>query len=195
MIFTYRAVVIRLNALTSQGDQASIVGGAIDFVKELEQLLQSLQAEKQRRLRWNGGGDAASTAPFRDFFASPQYTTYTSPFPPAAASSPASLSSSASSPMGTSKAEEEEPIEGCYGGGAAVGGRRTTTVADVEATLVQAHVNLRVLTQRRPAQLLRVVAALEELHLTVLHLNVTSLDDSVFYCFNLKVSKTLIPPP
>ncbi|CAA6673559.1 unnamed protein product [Spirodela intermedia] len=176
-------------SFVQRGDQASIVGGAIDFVKELEQLLQSLQAEKQRRSRWSGGGGGggASTAPFRDFFASPQYTTYTSPFP--AATSPASLSSSASSPFGASKAEEEEPAEGCYGGGVAAGGRRTTAVADVEATVVQAHVNLRVLTQRRPAQLLRAVAALEELHLTVLHLNVTSLDDSVFYCFNLKMEE------
>lgn len=31
-----------------RGDQASIVGGAIDYIKELEQLLQSLEAEKQR---------------------------------------------------------------------------------------------------------------------------------------------------
>ncbi|XVF80324.1 hypothetical protein PTKIN_Ptkin15bG0061400 [Pterospermum kingtungense] len=30
-----------------QGDQASIIGGAIDFVKELEQLLQSLEAQKR----------------------------------------------------------------------------------------------------------------------------------------------------
>ncbi|XWS35962.1 hypothetical protein CRYUN_Cryun20dG0041700 [Craigia yunnanensis] len=32
-----------------RGDQASIIGGAIDFVKELEQLLQSLEAQKRNR--------------------------------------------------------------------------------------------------------------------------------------------------
>ncbi|XP_022759624.1 transcription factor bHLH67-like [Durio zibethinus] len=32
-----------------KGDQASIIGGAIDFVKELEQLLQSLEAQKRMR--------------------------------------------------------------------------------------------------------------------------------------------------
>ncbi|KAE8721510.1 Transcription factor bHLH57 [Hibiscus syriacus] len=32
-----------------RGDQASIIGGAIDFVKELEQLLQSLEAQKRMR--------------------------------------------------------------------------------------------------------------------------------------------------
>ncbi|XVE77344.1 hypothetical protein DITRI_Ditri13aG0055100 [Diplodiscus trichospermus] len=33
-----------------RGDQASIIGGAIDFVKELEQLLQSLEAQKRMRI-------------------------------------------------------------------------------------------------------------------------------------------------
>ncbi|OMP11777.1 hypothetical protein CCACVL1_00274 [Corchorus capsularis] len=38
-----------------RGDQASIIGGAIDFVKELEQLLQSLEAQKRmRRIEENG---------------------------------------------------------------------------------------------------------------------------------------------
>ncbi|KAF2304835.1 hypothetical protein GH714_038269 [Hevea brasiliensis] len=32
-----------------RGDQASIIGGAIDFVRELEQLLQSLEAQKRMR--------------------------------------------------------------------------------------------------------------------------------------------------
>jgi hypothetical protein len=32
-----------------QGDQASIVGGAIEFVKELEHLLVCLQSQKRRR--------------------------------------------------------------------------------------------------------------------------------------------------
>ncbi|KAK9134217.1 hypothetical protein Syun_013547 [Stephania yunnanensis] len=32
-----------------RGDQASIIGGAINFVKELEQLLQSLEAQKQMK--------------------------------------------------------------------------------------------------------------------------------------------------
>ncbi|XP_031251161.1 transcription factor bHLH70-like [Pistacia vera] len=47
-----------LNALRSlmppsyvqRGDQASIIGGAIDFVKELEQLLLSLEAQKRMRM-------------------------------------------------------------------------------------------------------------------------------------------------
>ncbi|KAJ4840905.1 hypothetical protein Tsubulata_034898 [Turnera subulata] len=39
-----------------RGDQASIIGGAIEFVRELEQLLQCLESQKRRRLM----GDSSS---------------------------------------------------------------------------------------------------------------------------------------
>ncbi|CAN6208230.1 unnamed protein product [Urochloa humidicola] len=52
-----------------RGDQAAIVGGAIDFVKELEHHLQSLQAQKQYGSSTGGGSER-----FPGFFASPQYS-------------------------------------------------------------------------------------------------------------------------
>ncbi|KAG9455439.1 hypothetical protein H6P81_008343 [Aristolochia fimbriata] len=64
-----------------------------------------------------------------------------------------------------------------------------TAVADIEVTLIQAHVNLKVLCQRRGGQLLKAIHALEHLSLTVLHLNVTSLHPSVLYSFNLKIEE------
>ncbi|CAN6198298.1 unnamed protein product [Urochloa humidicola] len=53
-----------------RGDQTSIVGGAIDFVKELEHHLQSLQAQK--RAAAAGGGHGSERFP--GFFTSPQYS-------------------------------------------------------------------------------------------------------------------------
>ncbi|GAB4835863.1 hypothetical protein Ancab_000780 [Ancistrocladus abbreviatus] len=52
-----------------RGDQASIIGGAINFVKELEQNLQSLSAQKHAI---EGG---SSSWPFGEFFTFPQYST------------------------------------------------------------------------------------------------------------------------
>ncbi|KAL5207702.1 hypothetical protein ABZP36_032137 [Zizania latifolia] len=49
-----------------RGDQASIVAGAINFVKELEQLLQSLEAQKRRTPR-------PEHPPFAGFFTFAQY--------------------------------------------------------------------------------------------------------------------------
>ncbi|GLT91230.1 hypothetical protein SLE2022_091280 [Rubroshorea leprosula] len=66
-----------------RGDQASIVGGAIEFVKELEHLLQSLEAQKLQLLQQVRAAAAANediTAskflppPFAQFFLYPQYT-------------------------------------------------------------------------------------------------------------------------
>ncbi|GLT73977.1 hypothetical protein SLA2020_458020 [Shorea laevis] len=65
-----------------RGDQASIVGGAIEFVKELEHLLQSLEAQKLQLLQQVRAAAANEdiTAskflppPFAQFFLYPQYT-------------------------------------------------------------------------------------------------------------------------
>lgn len=128
-----------------QGDQASIVGGAIDFVKELEQLLQSLEAEKRRR---DSDGNGIPP-PFNAFFTSLQYRAYS-------------------------------------------GGECTAEpAADVEVAVVQSHVSVKVLAPWRRGRLVKAIAGLEELSLTILHLNITSLDHSVLYSFNLKVKLCL----
>lgn len=135
-----------------QGDQASIIGGAIDFIKELEQMLLSFQAEKSNRSSpspcEDGWSPAAAT--LSGFFVSPQYTGYS---------------------CGLRRGDEEGESE-----------------VDVEATAMQGHVNLKVAGRRRPGQLVKAIAAMEELRLTVLHLSITSLNGvSVLYSLNLKV--------
>lgn len=60
---------------------------------------------------------------------------------------------------------------------------------NIEVTVIQTHVNLKILSPKRPGQLIRAIAALEDLFLIILHLNVTSLEHSVLYCFSLKVIK------
>lgn len=148
----------------SQGDQASIVGGAIDFVKELEQLLQSLQAQKQMQKSGEEGYNPVSATPFSGFFSSPQYTAYSS----------------------------QQPHLNFISNRYLEGGGSDSTAessANIEVTVIQTHVNLKILSRNRPGQLLRAIAALEDLFLTILHLNVTSLEHSVLYSFSLKVIK------
>ena len=57
-----------------QGDQASIVGGAINFVKELEQVLQSIEGQRKTKQQPNESNGFSS--PFAEFFTFPQYTTH-----------------------------------------------------------------------------------------------------------------------
>ncbi|KAL5201385.1 hypothetical protein ABZP36_035739 [Zizania latifolia] len=152
-----------------RGDQASIVGGAINFVKELEQLLQSLEAQKQSRQC--GANDAA---PFDIFFTFPQYSM-------SAAAAPAPAPSLAPA------VNDDGREDGGAGTEAEASGSKPSAVADVEVTMVESHANLRVLSRRRPRQLLRLVVALQGYRLTVLHLNMTSAGHMVLYSFSLKV--------
>ncbi|KAK7337813.1 hypothetical protein VNO77_18400 [Canavalia gladiata] len=54
------------DSYVQRGDQASIIGGAINFVKELEQRLQFLGAQKEK--------EGKSDMPFSEFFTFPQYS-------------------------------------------------------------------------------------------------------------------------
>ncbi|XP_062199406.1 transcription factor bHLH94-like [Phragmites australis] len=152
-------------AYAQRGDQASIVGGAINFVKELEQLIQCLEAQKQSRQRpADGSGDAS---PFADFFTFPQY----------------SMSAAAAPPVAPADATNRDGAEV----EAEASGSKPSAVADVEVTMVESHANLRVLSRRRQRQLLRLVVGLQGHRLTVLHLNMTSAGHMVLYSFSLKV--------
>ncbi|KAJ6404441.1 hypothetical protein OIU84_012600 [Salix udensis] len=135
-----------------RGDQASIIGGAIDFVKELEQLLQSLEAQKRMRKM-----EAGSTIGI----SSNQY--YTSP-----------PQSDILAEKG-GNCEEKRTV------------KKKSEAAEIEVTAVQNHVNLKMKCQRSPGQLLRAIVALEELSLTVLHLNISSSQATILYSFNLKL--------
>jgi hypothetical protein len=149
-----------------QGDQASIVGGAINFVKELEQLLQSLEARRRSPQRAAYVVDPDDAGPFADFLTFPQY----------------SMCAVIAAPENTGHHRE--------GGAVAeqeASGSKPSAVADVEATMVESHANLRVLSRRRPRQLLRLVLGLQGHRLTVLHLNMSSGAHMVLYSFSLKV--------
>ncbi|KAG8073777.1 hypothetical protein GUJ93_ZPchr0006g45959 [Zizania palustris] len=147
-----------------RGDQASIVGGAINYVKELEQLLQSLEVQKSLKKR-TGVTDGAGDSPFASFFSFPQYST----------------SSSVGSPGNASSVVGEDTA------GSAESGRQAA-IADIEVTMVEGHASLKVLARRRPKQLLKLVVGLQQLRIPPLHLNVTTIDAMVLYSFSLKVN-------
>lgn len=139
-----------------QGDQASIVGGAIEFVKELEHLLQSLEAQKLQILQGLGAAneDTPTTSkfpppPFAQFFMYPQYTWSQMPN------------------KYTSKTK--------------------AAIADIEVTLIETHANLRILTRKSPRQLSKLVTGFQTLYLTILHINVTTMDLLVLYSISAKV--------
>lgn len=147
--------------LLEQGDQASIIGGAINFVKELEQRLQLLAAHKQTQENTEA---EVSAKPFSEFFTFPQYTT-------GASSTGCDNSVAVTEAMCSSS--------------------NTTTqfaLADIEVTMVESHASLKIRSKRRPKLLLKVVSGLQSMRLSILHLNVTTVDQTVLYSLSVKVS-------
>ena len=137
-----------------QADQASIIGGAINFVKELEHRLQLLSAQKEVKER----SDSCSS-PFAEFFTFPQYST-----------------SSTRGENSISIMNDQSMVE------------TQSAIADIEVTMVESHANLKIRSKRRPAQLLKVVSGLNSMRLNILHLNVTTVDQTVLYSLSVKVS-------
>ncbi|CAO2175092.1 unnamed protein product [Urochloa humidicola] len=77
-----------------RGDQASIIGGAIDFIRELQQVLESLEARKKRRSSGSGFSFSSSPTPSpRSHLLSSGATSSSAgsstPSPPVAAGKPA----------------------------------------------------------------------------------------------------------
>ncbi|XP_010422717.1 PREDICTED: transcription factor bHLH57-like [Camelina sativa] len=136
-----------------RGDQASIVGGAIDFIKELEQLLQSLEAEKRN----DGTNETPKTA---------------------SSTSSSSRACTTNSSVSSVSTTSEDGFPARYGGG---------ETAEVEATVIQNHVSLKVRCKRGKGQILRAIVSIEELKLAILHLSISSSFDFVVYSFNLKI--------
>jgi hypothetical protein len=132
-------------------------------VKELEHLLQSLEAQKLQLLQPGvtltsprpAAEENTTTSskfmapPFAQFFVYPQYTWSQIPN------------------KYTSKTK--------------------AAIADIEVTLIETHANLRILSRRSPRQLSKMVVGFQTLHLSILHLNVTTMDPLVLYSISAKV--------
>lgn len=77
-------------------------------------------------------------------------------------------------------------MEGCCSVGE--GGTQCSSIADIEVTMVDNHANLKIRSKRRPKQVLKMVAGLHSLSLSVLHLNISTMDQIALYCLSVKVS-------
>ncbi|KAF8392032.1 hypothetical protein HHK36_022372 [Tetracentron sinense] len=151
-----------------RGDQASIIGGAIEFVRELEQLLQCLESQKRRRIY--GGGEAPRQIDDSSLEIQQPQPPFFPPLP--LPNDPIKLVD-----FETGLREETAESKSC--------------VADVEVKLLGFDAMIKILSRRRPGQLLKTIAALEDLQLNILHTNITTIEQTVLYSFNIKVASEL----
>ncbi|XP_047177463.1 transcription factor FAMA [Vigna umbellata] len=147
-----------------RGDQASIIGGAIEFVRELEQLLQCLESQKRRRLL----GEAQARQVGEPSIAQQQQQP---PFFP-----PLAIPKEQMKLVELESGLREETAES------------KSCLADVEVKLLGFDAMIKILSRRRPGQLIKTIAALEDLQLIILHTNITTIEQTVLYSFNVKVA-------
>ncbi|KAI9198227.1 hypothetical protein LWI28_012072 [Acer negundo] len=140
-----------------KSDQASVVGGAIKFVKELEQLFQSLEAQKLRLVQSLTSCKENSSSSSTNKFLPPNLSQF---FQNTWSQIPRKYI--------TSKA----------------------ALDDIEVTLIdQRHASFRIVSRRSPKQLSKLVILFQSLHLSILHLNVTTMDPFVLYSICAKVEE------
>lgn len=64
-------------------------------------------------------------------------------------------------------------------------------LADVEVKVLGFDAMIKILSRRRPGQLIRTISALEDLQLVILHTNITTIEQTVLYSFTVKVQGSL----
>ncbi|KAM0940871.1 putative transcription factor bHLH family [Dioscorea sansibarensis] len=157
------------SSYVQRGDQASIIGGAIEFVRELEQLLQCLESQKRRRIF--GGGEAQRT--IGDVSSIPIQQCQQPPL---------------FSPLAIQDGDQMKVPEFLPNGPREEMAENKSCIADVEVRLLGFDAMIKILSKRRPGQLLKTIAALEEMQLSILHTNITTIEQTVLYSFNVKIT-------
>ncbi|XP_061348171.1 transcription factor SPEECHLESS-like [Gastrolobium bilobum] len=180
-----------------RGDQASIIGGVVDYINELQQVLQALEAKKQRKVysevlspRLVSSPRPSPLSPRKPPL-SPRLNLPISPRTPQPGSpykprlhqgyiSPTISNSLEPSPTSSASSIIDSINE--------LVANSKSAIADVEVKFSGPHVLLKTLSQRIPGQALKIMSALEELALEILHVNISSTsDDTMLNSFTIKI--------
>ncbi|XWS37945.1 hypothetical protein CRYUN_Cryun19dG0088700 [Craigia yunnanensis] len=181
-----------------RGDQASIIGGVVDYINELQQVLQSLEAKKQRKVY----GEVLSPrivssprpsalsprkpplSPRLNLPITPRTPQPSSPYKPRLQQgylSPTITSSLEPSP--TSSTSSVDNVNELVA-------NSKSPIADVEVKFSGPNLLLKTLSPRIPGQAVKIISALENLSLEILHVNINTVDETMLNSFTIKV-KTL----
>ncbi|CAM6097466.1 unnamed protein product [Calypogeia fissa] len=188
------------STFVQKNDQASIIGGAVEFVKELEVLLESLLSKQRRRSSYVGILGPGSWTRFNIHPVGPLLNS-TPSYSAAAGFSPPMLNIST-----TATTSDFDPMGRLQSSGRTIMSSELLAVlpestrmsnevkaecrspaATVEVKVLGNDAIVNITTRRRAKQLVKVIVALERLDLNILHISVTTSNTTVLYTFNAKV--------
>ncbi|KAK2983653.1 hypothetical protein RJ640_023187 [Escallonia rubra] len=184
-----------------RGDQASIIGGVVDYINELQQVLQSLEAKKQRKVysevlspRIVSSPRPSPLSPRKPPLSprpslpiSPRTPQPTSPYKPRLhqqgylAPTMVELSPSSSSTNSSINDAVNELVA-----------NSKSAIADVEVKFSGANVLLKTVSPPIPGQAMKIIATLEDLSLEILDASINTIDEAMLVnSFTIKVRPML----
>ncbi|KAI3419565.1 BHLH domain-containing protein [Psidium guajava] len=193
-----------------RGDQASIIGGVADYISELQQVLQSLEAKKQRKAysevlisspRPSSSSVLSprpsppvlsprkpplSPRPLMNLPISPRTPQPTSPYKPKIMHQSSNYVSATPSPTSSTSPSIENSV---LSNSNELVANSKSAIAEVEVKFSGANVLLKTVSPRIPGQALRIVSALEDLSLEILHISIGPVDENTMVnSFTIKVN-------
>ncbi|KAA8540009.1 hypothetical protein F0562_026701 [Nyssa sinensis] len=180
-----------------RGDQASIVEGVVDYIKELQQVRQLLDAKKRRKLYSEVLSPRVVSSPRpspalspRKPPLSPRLSLSISPRTPQPSnpyklprlqqgylSPPVVTNSLEPSPSSTSSIDNVNELVA----------NSKSAMADVEVKFSGPNVLLKTISPRIPGQALKIIEAVEELSLEILHVNISTIDETMLNSLTIKI--------
>ncbi|XP_043694128.1 transcription factor SPEECHLESS-like [Telopea speciosissima] len=196
-----------------RGDQASIIGGVVDYITELQQVLKSLEAKKQRKVYSEVLSprvlvSAGSPRPLLPLSPrkpppppsplSPRLNLPISPRTPQPGSpymsrmqQPSGYLSPTTTTMTTNNCHEPSPT--CSSSSSSLdnvkelAANSKSIIADVEVKFSGTNVLLKTISPRIPGQVVKIIAALEGLALEILNVRISVFDDTMLNSFTIKI--------
>ncbi|XP_010671516.2 transcription factor SPEECHLESS [Beta vulgaris subsp. vulgaris] len=179
-----------------RGDQASIIGGVVDYINELQQLLQSLEAKKQRKVYSDVLSPRVISSPRpspqvlspRKPPLSPRLNLPISPRTPQPSSPyrPRLISPTMSTPIDLSPTPSSSSSSLNDSANELVANSRSP-VAEVEVKFSGPNLLLKTVSPRIPGQVVKIISTLEDLSLEILDINIITMEDTMLNSFTIKI--------
>ncbi|KAL2226981.1 transcription factor SPEECHLESS-like [Sesamum indicum] len=190
-----------------RGDQASIIGGVVNYINELQQLLQSLEAKKQRKAYTDVLSPRILSSPRRSphpsplsprkpplsprlsLPVSPRTPQPSSPYKPRLHNLQTSgylNSPSLSSPVELSPCNSSTSSNVIDSINELVASSKSAA-AEVEVKFSGPNLLLKTVSHRIPGQVVKIISALEERALEILQVNINTVDERMLNSFTIKI--------
>ncbi|XP_071732619.1 transcription factor SPEECHLESS [Rutidosis leptorrhynchoides] len=181
-----------------RGDQASIIGGVINYITELQQVLQSLEAKKQRKVYSDvlspRNISSPRTLPLspRKPPLSPRPSLPISPRTPQSASPYRHRLPSTASYLSSSSMANSTPPSPCNSSSNSgkineLVANSKSSIADVEVKFSGPNLVLKTLSARLPGQATKIMSVLEDLSLEILQATINTVDETMVNTFTIKI--------